>query len=579
MTASPLRQLSLLIRYLRGERPAVALLAVLVPLGIALQLAAPYLLRRFVDDTLSQRPSAALLGVALWYLAAALGLLAATITTDAVASRLAWRGTNRLRADLVDHSLRRCARFYQSHPPGELVDRIDGDVTRLAAVMSALLLEVAAQALLAVGILAALFLLDWRLALVFAPLAAGTLVLLRRLAGRAMPFVAARRQASADLLGFLEERLAAAEDLRVNGARDATLAALTARQDELYRRARRAARVSVRWPATVQGLSTASVVLALAVSVWLHSQGRLTTGTAFAALSYAMLLRRPLLAITTRFQDLEEAAVCVRRLRELLPTQDTARPGTGRRLPPGPLTAALDRVTFSYEPGEPVLREVSFRLEPGERLGVVGRTGSGKSTVLRLLFALHHPEHGTARVGGQDVRALDPGSLRRRVALVTQEVQVFHATLRENLTFYDPAVDDDRLCAALDEAGLTDWRRALPDGLDTVLGAGGRGMSAGEEQLLALARVFLRDPALVLMDEPTARLDPHTEALLLPALERLLADRTAVVVQHRPHALSHVDRILVLDEGAVVEDGHRTTLAADPTSRFHGLLHTGRGTT
>ncbi|MFD8613628.1 ABC transporter ATP-binding protein [Streptomyces sp. NPDC059631] len=574
MTASPLRQLSLLIRYLRGERPAVLLLAVLVPLGVVLQLAAPYLLRRFVDSALTQRPAQALFTVSLWYLAAAVALLGATIGADALASRLAWRATNRLRADLVAHSLRRSARFYQRHPPGELVDRIDSDVTRLASVMSALLLEVAAQALLVGGILAALFLLDWRLALVFAPVAAGTLVLLRRLVGRAMPFVAARRQSSAELLGFLEERLAAAEDLRVNGAFDATLADLERRQAELYRRARDAARVSVRWPATVQGLSTASVVLALAVSVWLHSAGRLTTGTAFAALSYAMLLRRPLLAITTRFQDLEEAAVCVRRLRDLLPRRPPADT-TATALPPGPLTAALDRVTFSYEPGEPVLREVSFRLEPGERLGIVGRTGSGKSSVLRLLFALHHPERGAARVGGADVRTLDTGVLRRRVALVTQEVQVFHASLRDNLTFFDPAVDDGRVRDALREAGLTDWWRALPDGLDTVLGTGARGMSAGEEQLLSLARAFLRDPALVLLDEPTARLDPHTEALLLPALERLLTGRTAVVVQHRPHALGHVDRILVLDEGTVVEDGRRTVLAADPTSRFHGLLGAG----
>ncbi|MYR61767.1 ABC transporter ATP-binding protein, partial [Streptomyces sp. SID625] len=174
MTASPLRQLSLLIRYLRGERPAVLLLAVLVPLGVVLQLAAPYLLRRFVDSALTQRPAQALFTVSLWYLAAAVALLAATIGADALASRLAWRATNRLRADLVAHTLRRSARFYQRHPPGELVDRIDSDVTRLASVMSALLLEVAAQALLVGGILAALFLLDWRLALVFAPVAAGT---------------------------------------------------------------------------------------------------------------------------------------------------------------------------------------------------------------------------------------------------------------------------------------------------------------------------------------------------------------------------------------------------------------------
>lgn len=575
LAGSPLRQLSVLFRYLRGERPSVLLLAVLVPLGIGLQLVAPQMLRRFIDHTLSRSPSDLLLAVAAWYLAAALGLLVVTIGCDAVAARLAWRTTNRLRADLVAHCLRRPSRFYQRYPPGELVDRVDGDVTRLAAVMSALLLEVLAQMLLVVGILGALFQLDWRLALVFAPFAVGTLLLLRRLVGKAMPFVAARQTASAELLGFLEERLAGAEDLRTNGASAHTLRALETRQADLYRRARLAARVSVRWPATVQGLSTVSVVLALGVSVWLHGRGQLSTGTAFASLSYAMLLRRPLLAVTTRFHDLEGAAVSVQRLQELLRQDDDAgRTGT-RHLPAGPLDARLDRVSFWYDPGEPVLRDVSFRLRPGERLGIVGRTGSGKSTVVRLLFGLHHPVSGGVSVGGQDVAGLDTRALRSRVALVTQEVQVFHATLRDNLTFFDHSVDDRRVRDALDEAGLTDWWRELPDGLDTVLGTGARGMSAGEEQLLALARVFLRDPAVVLMDEPTARLDPHTERLLMPAMERLLEGRTAVVVQHRPHALRHVDRILVLDAGTVVEHGEQTVLAADPTSRFHELLRAG----
>ncbi|MFC8193975.1 ABC transporter ATP-binding protein [Streptomyces sp. NPDC057298] len=575
MAGSPLRQLSVLFRYLRGERPSVLLLAVLVPLGIGLQLVAPQMLRRFIDHTLSRSPSDLLLAVAAWYLAAALGLLVVTIGCDAVAARLAWRTTNRLRADLVAHCLRRPSRFYQRYPPGELVDRVDGDVTRLAAVMSALLLEVLAQMLLVVGILGALFQLDWRLALVFAPFALGTLLLLRRLVGKAMPFVAARQTASAELLGFLEERLAGAEDLRTNGASAHTLQALETRQADLYRKARHAARVSVRWPATVQGLSTVSVVLALAVSVWLHGRGQLSTGTAFACLSYAMLLRRPLLAVTTRFHDLEGAAVSVQRLQALLRQDDDAGPTGTRHLPAGPLGARLDRVSFSYDPGEPVLRDVSFRLRPGERLGIVGRTGSGKSTVVRLLFGLHQPVSGGVSVGGHDVAGLDTRALRSRVALVTQEVQVFHATLRDNLTFFDHSVDDRRVCAALDEAGLTDWWRELPDGLDTVLGTGARGMSAGEEQLLALARVFLRDPAVVLMDEPTARLDPHTERLLMPAMERLLEGRTAVVVQHRPHALRHVDRILVLDAGTVVEHGEQTVLAADPTSRFHELLRAG----
>ncbi|MGA5409730.1 ABC transporter ATP-binding protein [Streptomyces lavendulocolor] len=598
MADTPWRRLRGLGRHLRGERRSLALLAAVVPLGVGLQLVAPEMLRRFVDGALSGSPDAVLLTVAAWYCAAALGQTAVSIGGDHLAARLAWRTTNRLRAELVAHCLRRPSAFYQRHPPGELVDRVDGDVTRLAGVMSSLLLEVAAQALLVVGILAALFRLDQVLALVFAPFTLCTLLLLRRLVGRAVPFVTARQASVADLLGFLEERLAGAEDLTANGAAGHTMRALEDRLGTLYDRARRAARVSVLWPATVQGLSAASVVLALVVSVWLHARGQLTTGTAFAALSYAMLLRRPLLALTARFQELEGAIVSVGRLAELVRERDghdgppgpppgARPPGAGGppapALPPkdarpwrdGPLDLRFEGVFFHYDPGEPVLTDVSFHLRPGERLGVVGRTGSGKSTVVRLLFGLHRPVRGTITVGGREIRPPDVPALRGRVALITQEVHVFHATLRDNLAFFDRSVGDSRILDALGQAGLDGWLRQLPDGLDTVLGSGARGMSAGEEQLVALARAFLRDPAVVLMDEPTARLDPHTEELLAPAMERLLRDRTAVVVQHRPHALRHVDRILVLDGGRVVEHGERTALAADPASRFHGLLRTG----
>ncbi|MEU3183983.1 ABC transporter ATP-binding protein [Streptomyces sp. NPDC006923] len=568
------RQLARLARYTRGEWRSMTVLAVLVPAAVGLQLAAPEVMRRFIDGALNGRPTDALLQLALWYLAFAVGQLIASVASDYAATRLAWRGTNRLRDDLVAHCLRRPARFYQRYPPGELVDRMDGDVTRLAGVMSVLLLEIVAQALLVAGILAALFHLDWRFGLVFAPFALATLLLLRRLVGRAVPFVAARRASGAELVGFLEERLAGAEDLRTNGAVPFTMRALETRLGVLYDRARRAARVSVQWPATTQGLSTVSVVLALVLSVWLRAAGQISTGTTFAVLSYAMLLRRPLQSITTRFQDIEEAVVSVRRIGELLREGGTGPRGT-RRLPARPLDARFDAVSFAYRTGEPVLREVSFALRPGERLGVVGRTGSGKSTVVRLLFGLHHPARGSVTIGGREVRTLDVRSLRTRVALITQEVHVFHATLRDNLTFFDGSVEDGRLLAALDEAGLDTWYRELPEGLDTVLGTGARGVSAGQEQLVALARAFLRDPAVVLMDEPSARLDPHTEQLLAPAMERLLHGRTAVMVHHRLHALRQVDRILVLEEGRAVEQGPRGELAADPASRYHGLLRTG----
>jgi ATP-binding cassette subfamily B protein len=210
-------------------------------------------------------------------------------------------------------------------------------------------------------------------------------------------------------------------------------------------------------------------------------------------------------------------------------------------------------------------------------LGLLGRTGSGKTTVSRLLFRLHDPGEGTVRLGGTDVREARLDALRGRIGLVTQDVQLFQGTLRENVTLFDPTVTDARLGDVFAELGLGEWLRALPAGLDTPLGVtgAGRGVSAGEAQLVALARVFLKDPGLVVLDEASSRLDPHTERLLERAVTRLLGGRTGVVIAHRLATVERADRIAILEDGRVAELGRRDELARDPASRFARLRRAG----
>jgi ATP-binding cassette subfamily B protein len=218
---------------------------------------------------------------------------------------------------------------------------------------------------------------------------------------------------------------------------------------------------------------------------------------------------------------------------------------------------------------------VSFRLEPGRVLGLLGRTGSGKTTITRLLFRLYEPQGGAVRLGGTELGELRLDELRRRVAMVTQEVKLFGATVRDNVTFFDRAVPDGRILDAIDALGMRAWLDALPEGLDTVLQGGNASLSAGEAQLLAVARAFLADPGLVILDEPSSRLDPATERMIEGAMARLVAGRTAIVIAHRLGTVQRADEILILEEGRVREHGDRASLAADPRSRFSELLHVG----
>jgi ABC-type multidrug transport system fused ATPase/permease subunit len=247
---------------------------------------------------------------------------------------------------------------------------------------------------------------------------------------------------------------------------------------------------------------------------------------------------------------------------------------------------AFDRVSFAYG-DDPVLKNVSFALEPGSVLGLLGRTGSGKTTIARLLFRLYDVSAGSIRLlpslrndeamADVDIRDIPLDALRAHVGMVTQDVQLFHASVRDNLTFFDPEISDERILSVVEDLGLWSWYASLPNGLDTELQSGNAGLSSGEAQLLAFTRVFLRNPRLVVLDEATSRLDRATEKLIERAIDKLLADRnrTAIIIAHRLNTVQRTDEIMILSDGQVVEHGRRTALAADPSSRFSTLLQTG----
>ncbi len=299
----------------------------------------------------------------------------------------------------------------------------------------------------------------------------------------------------------------------------------------------------------------------------------LTLGEVYLVLAYAAMLASPIETIRTQLQQYQHADAAIARIRELLGARSTlAEPPEPVALPAGPLSVEFRSVTFAYE-AEPVLHDLSFVLAPGRTLGLLGHTGSGKSTCARLLFRLYDPTAGAVCLGGVDLRHVDPQALRGRIGLVTQDVQLFDATLGDNVTLFDPAVSDARLLALLETLGLGPWLDRLPGGLDVQISPGQ--LSAGEAQLVALARVFVKDPDLVILDEASSRLDPETQALLERALYRLLAGRTAIVIAHRLSTLERADDVLLLRQGRAVEYGPLAALAADPRSHVARLWRAG----
>jgi ABC-type multidrug transport system fused ATPase/permease subunit len=287
------------------------------------------------------------------------------------------------------------------------------------------------------------------------------------------------------------------------------------------------------------------------------------------------MLREPLFQISQQINELQRATAGLKRIEELHRIQTNIQDGDQKLVATRPLGLTFDNVSFAYNPNENVLQNVSFTLEPGKTLGLLGRTGSGKTTITRLLFRFYDIQSGQIRMGEQPIQDIQLKDLRQHVGLVTQDVQLFNASVRDNLTLFRPDVSDDKIITIIEELGLSQWYHALPHGLDTELTTGGSGLSAGEAQLLAFTRVFLKDPGLVILDEPSSRLDPATEQNINRAVERLLQDRTGIIIAHRLDTVQRVDNILILDHGHIQEFGARAQLVADPNSQFSRLLKTG----
>jgi ABC-type multidrug transport system fused ATPase/permease subunit len=547
--------------------------------GIAFQVISPQLIRAFIDRAIGGSDTGPLLGLATTFILLAIGHQALNVTATYFAEQVGWTATNEMRADLAEHLLDLDMSFHKVRTPGELIERIDGDVTTLSNFFSKFVIHVAGNVVLLIAVIALL----WREhpwvgigMAVFAVLAMTAMIGMQAIA---IPWWRAVRAKRAEFFGFLGEQLGGTEDIRANGAVPYMIHRFTqVHREWLPLEVRGRFGFAVMW-----GTSIGVYVFGLALVFWLGSvligRDAITIGSVYLVFHYTDMLRHPVDQIRTQMEDLQKAGAGIERVRELF-AATTRLPEEGdRTLSPGALSIAIDGVEFSYHDDdsddEIVLNGLEVELGAGRVLGLLGRTGSGKSTLARLLTRLYDPTVGEIRIGGVALPDIERDHRRARIGMVTQEVQLFRATVRDNLTFFDETIDDDRIWEVLDDLEVGDWIRSLPGGLDTMLESGSGGLSAGQAQLLAFARIFLRDPGLVILDEASSRLDPATEVLIERAVDRLLEGRTGVIIAHRLATVERADDILILEDGHVVEYGPRASLADDESSRFSGLLRTG----
>ena len=458
----------LLITYLKPQWLTVALLAILLFSSIALQVSNPLLLSYFIDIAQKRGDLDTLMLLACIFIGLVLLNQIVTALASYFSEDVGWTATNRLRADLTLHCLNLDMSFHKVHTPGELIERVDGDVIAIAAFFSKFVFRVLGNLILLLSILLVLFHEDWHAGLLLAIFTTIAVGALRRVQGIAVPHFRAMRQSSANLSSFVEERLSSLEDICSSGAKAYVMYRLYLLLRVLLQNTRKSNVIGRLFSSTLEvGLAVATAMV-LVLGAYLLRSGQMSLGTIYLTFYYATLLSANLGDITQQINEMQSATASIQRITQLFNIQSQLQDGPGAALPAGPLNVSFQNVSFSYTAEKEVLHNLSFQLESGRTLGLLGRTGSGKTTLTRLLFRTYDPSSGMISLGDMDIRQMQLTKLRKRIGVVTQEVQLIHASVRDNLTFFDPDISDEQILRVLEELNLMEWYGSLSHGLNSV---------------------------------------------------------------------------------------------------------------
>jgi ATP-binding cassette subfamily B protein len=565
---------------LRPQARQAAGALVMVLLWSITVLAGPYLVRVGIDDGIKARDTTVLNLAVVGYMAVAVLAYVTYRVQIGLISRIGERFLRDLRVSVFAKLQRLSLVFYDRTKAGVIVSRMTSDIESLDELVQLGLAMFVSNALLLVVSLVVLTTVSWQLMLVCAvalPPVALASVKFQRDSNEAFLDV---RDRIGTTLSNLQEGIAGVRVVQAFAREDVEVDRFRRGNRALFDSHMRSAWVSAWYMPVIELAGWGTTALALGVGGWWVHEGMLTVGTvAFFVLALSNLFE-PVHQLSQLFNIVQSAAAGLHKLFELLdtPVDVDERPGAVDL--PSQGEVEIDSVSFAYANGPQVLHDVSLRIEPGTRLALVGPTGAGKSTLAKLVARLYDPTKGAVRLGGIDLRDATMASLRQRVVVIPQEGFLFDGSIRDNVRLARAEATDAEVDAALQAVGAYDRFAVLPEGLATPVRERGSRLSAGEKQLVSLARAALADPAVLVLDEATSSLDPGTEALVETAVDQLLDGRTVVVIAHRLSTAARADLVGVIDEGRLVELGtHDQLLAADGAyTRLYETWIAGAGT-
>ena len=553
-----------LVSELGPHRRQLFLGLVLVAIGAVSQAVGPWLIGRAIDrDIIGNDPSnlfrtmALLLGV---YVAGTLAQRGQIRQVGGVGQRI----LASLRARIFERLLRLPLGFFDRRPVGDLMSRVTNDVDTLNQLFSQGLTQLLGSLFSLIGIVIAMIILDWRLALVCFLIIPVMLLVNVFFARRARRAFRTTRETVGDVTAGLQEEIVGVREAQAFNRTEANIERFRARNAANRAANVQAVAITSAFAPTIDVLSTLATAVVIGFGGYLVVTGSLTVGLLTAFLIYVQQFFRPIQLASQVYTQAQAALAGAERIYAILdePAEPEDPPGSAR-LDDVEGRIEFDRVTFAYEPGRPVLHEVSFTVEPGQTVALVGPTGAGKTTIANLIPRFYDATSGAVRVDGRDVREVERRSLRERIATVLQEPFLFSGTVAENIAYGREGASRDEVEQAARAVSAHGFISAMPEGYDTPLGTGGGTLSGGQRQLVSFARAVLADPRILILDEATSNIDTRTEALIQKALAEMLKGRTSVVIAHRLSTVRDADLILVIENGRVAERGtHASLLAA-----------------
>ena len=539
------------------------------------KVAGPMVIREAVDRGIVPQNTSVIANAALVFVAI---VVAQYLTTRVTLYTVAWMGERfmmDLRNRVFTHVLGMDMAFFGRTKTGVLVARLTSDIESLQVFASEGAIQVVGSTMMVVGVSIALFVVDPSLATLVMLLMPFLLALSYRFGRDSGRAYRKWRGQVGKVLAALSENISGVREVQANAQEQRQEERFSKVDEEFYKRGMAAAKTVVTYFPGVDLLRAAGLALVLYVGGNRVLDGEMSLGSMIAFLLYLNWFFEPIVQLANVYNLLQGALAALYKLYGLIDEEPAIREAQETT----PLAPKVDGeisvigLTFGYDHDTPVLSDMNLSIPAGQRVAVVGSTGSGKSTLVRLIARFYDPQTGTVTLDGIDLRELSFADLRRAVALVPQEGFLFEDSLRFNLSFGREEMSNQELWEACRAVGITEWVESLPEGMDTLMRERGNRLSSGERQLVALTRALAVDPAIVILDEATSNLDPGTESQIETALETLLAKRTSIVVAHRLRTARRADRVLVMEDGRVVEDGTYQELA-DGKGPFAELIRT-----